>query len=49
MQILRLVKTLISGKSHSENQKVEIPYVHDFTLICEKKITFPAVCLLINY
>ena len=49
MRILGLVKTCISGKSHSENQKVIIPYVNDFSLICEKKITFAAVCLHINY
>ena len=50
MRILGLVKTRISGKSHIENQKAVIPYVHDFALICEKKkITFAAVCLLINY
>ena len=42
MRILGLVKTRISGKSHSENQKVVIPYVHnfshyvhDFSLMCE--------------
>ena len=40
MRILGLVKTRISGKSHIENQKVVIPYVHDFSLICEIKITF---------
>ena len=42
MLILELVKTRISGngKSHIENQKVVIPYVHDFSLICEIKITF---------
>ena len=34
MRILGLVKIRISGKSHSENQKVIIPYVHDFSLIC---------------
>ena len=49
MRILGLVKTRISGKSHIENQKVVIPYVHDFSLICEIKITFAAVCLHINY
>ena len=49
MHILGLVKTRISGKSHIENQKVVIPYVHDFSLICEIKITFAAVCLLIKY
>ena len=49
MRILGLVKTRISGKSHIENQKVVIPYVHDFSLICEIKITFAAVCLLIDY
>ena len=37
MRILGLVKTRISGKSHIENQKAVIPYVHDFALICEKK------------
>ena len=37
MGILGLVKTHISGKSHSENQKVVILHVHDFSLICEKK------------
>ena len=26
-----------------ENQKVVIPYVHDFSLMCEIKITFAAV------
>ena len=49
MPILGLVKTRISGKSHSGNQKVVIPYVHDFFLMCEIKFTFAAVCLLINY
>ena len=49
MRILGLVKTRISGKSHSGNQKVVIPYVHDFSLMCEIKFTFAAVCLLINY
>ena len=49
MRILGLVKTRISGISHSENQKLVIPYVHDFSLICEIKITFAAVCLHINY
>ena len=49
MRILGLVKTRISGKSHSENHKVVIPYVHDFSLVCEIKITFAAICLLINY
>ena len=49
MRILGLVRTRISGKSHIENQKVVIPYVHDFSLICEIKITFAAVCLHINY
>ena len=49
MRILGLVKTCISGKSHIENQKVVIPYVHDFSLIFEIKITFAAVCLDINY
>ena len=49
MRILGLVKTRISGKSHIENQKVVIPYAHDFTLMCEIKITFAAVCLPINY
>ena len=40
----------MSGKSHSENHKVVvIPYVHDFSLVCEIKITFAAICLLINY
>ena len=42
MRILGLVKTRISGKSHSENHKVVIPYVHDFSLVCEIKITFAA-------
>ena len=37
MHILGLVKTRIRGKSHIENQKAVIPYVHDFALICEKK------------
>ena len=49
MRILGLVKTRISGKSHSENHKVVIPYVHDFSLVCEVKITFAAICVLINY
>ena len=49
MRILGLLKTRISGKSHSENHKVVIPYVHDFSLVCEIKITFAAICLLINY
>ena len=30
MRILGLVKTSISGKLYSENQKVVITYVHDF-------------------
>ena len=42
MRILGLVKTRISRKSHCENQKVVIPYVHDFSLLCEIKITFAA-------
>ena len=52
MRILGLVKTRISGKSHSENQKVVISYVHDFSLICtcdnfhcrlsDDNITFPS-------
>ena len=49
MHILGLVKTRISGKSHSENHKVVIPYVLDFSLVCEIKITFAAIYLLINY
>jgi len=49
MRILGLVNTRISGKSHCENQKLVIPYMHDFSLICEIKITFAAVCLLIKY
>ena len=49
MHILGLVKTRISGKSHSENHKVVIPCVHDFSLVCEIRITFAAICLLINY
>ena len=49
MHILGLVKTRISGKSHSENQKVVILYVHDLSLMCELKISLAAVCLLINY
>ena len=49
MRILGLGKTRISGKSHSENLKVLFPYVHDFSLICEIKITFAADCLHINY
>ena len=36
MRILGLVK---SGKSHSGNQKVVIPYVHDFSFMCEIKFT----------
>ena len=39
MRILGLVKTRISGKSHIENQKVVIPYVHDFSFMCEIKLT----------
>ena len=49
MRILEPVKTRVSGKWHSENQKVVIQYMHDFSLVCEIKITFAAICLLINY
>ena len=49
MCILGLGKTRISGKSHIENQKVVTLQLHDFSLMCETKITFAAVCLLINY
>ena len=48
MRILGLLKTRISGKSHSENQKVVVLYCKIF-LMYEIKITFAAVCLLINY
>ena len=48
MRILGLGKTRISGKSHSENQKVVVLYCKIF-LMYEIKITFAAVCLLINY
>ena len=49
MRILGLGKTRISGKSHSESQKVVILYVHDFSLMGEIKINFVAVSLLCNY
>ena len=49
MRILGLGKTRISGKSHSESQKVVVLYVHDFSLMVEIKIKFVAVCLLCNY
>ena len=42
MRILGLVKSRIRGKSHNDNQKVVIPSVHDFSLMCEIKITFAA-------
>ena len=48
MRILGLGKTRISGKSHSENQKVVILYCMIF-LMYEIKITFSAVSLLIIY
>ena len=48
MCILELGKTHISGKLHIENQKVDILQVHDFSLMCETKITFAGVCLLIT-
>ena len=47
MRILGLGKTRISGKSHSENQKVVILYCMIF-LMYEIKITFSAVSLLIR-
>ena len=49
MRILGLGKTRIIGESHIGNQKVVVLKVHDFSLMCETKIIFAAVCLLINY
>ena len=40
MRILGLGKTHISGKSHSEDQKVVIVFVHDFSLMSEIKLHF---------
>ena len=37
MRILGAGKTHISGKSHSEDQKVVIVFVHDFSLKSELK------------